>query len=562
MSTSIPTRQSTPPGEVAGQNFVLGRRGMGEPLQMSPPRSCSAEIGEPLQEPPVVAPPDPVLPPVVIPGGAISISKSARQLYGIIAPTKRLFIKDRKVTLLTPDDNGKMIFEEVSPCAACSLFGDFVQFVTPKKGIPSGYLPVYDPTIIKRDMADLYLQCTERNQLPVIRGIVNCPIITEHNGSVRIVEGGYDEKTGTFVNSYDELPEVTLEDAVELLPLLIDEFDFQTPGDKSRALAEMLSPALKFGGFFKDPVPVFVAEADKSQSGKSYRQGMTAALYNEILDTTSQKESTVGSLEESLATALTEGRPFIQVDNVRGKISSTFIEAFTTARGTMRARPAYSKDLKVDPSRHIIMINSNGFQATKDLVNRAVIVRIKKREGYEYRDMLRFILDHQPYLLSLVFAIVREWHRRGKPRTSERGHDFREWSQTMDWIVQNIFNCAPLLEGHAEAQNIAASPGHSFLLKFCQLVQQSGMTGYAYTAQEIGNLCHGRDIAIPLLAPDKRDNEESRKMAVGKVMAELFKENPNEVTVENFVITREIQKVVRDAGKEFDQKTYTVRLAN
>jgi hypothetical protein len=69
-------------------------------------------------------------------------------------------------------------------------------------------------------------------------------------------------------------------------------------------------------------------------------------------------------------------------------------------------------------------------------------------------DLLRHIEKKSDYYLSCVFTIIREWHVRGKPRTHESRHDFREWSQTLDWIIQNIFKLPPLLDGHREEQRL------------------------------------------------------------------------------------------------------------
>lgn len=54
-------------------------------------------------------------------------------------------------------------------------------------------------------------------------------------------------------------------EAVELLSGLLNDFDFVTPGHRSRAIASLLTPALKLGGLIKGPVPVDVAEANASQ---------------------------------------------------------------------------------------------------------------------------------------------------------------------------------------------------------------------------------------------------------------------------------------------------------
>ena len=77
---------------------------------------------------------------------------------------------------------------------------------------------------------------------------------------------------------------------------------------------------------------------------------------------------------------------------------------------------------------------------------------------HESMDLLELTKFLQPTLMGGVFAIIREWHRRGKQRTNERRHDFQDWCQTMDWIVQNIFHAAPLMEGHDAAKQRAANP--------------------------------------------------------------------------------------------------------
>ena len=53
---------------------------------------------------------------------------------------------------------------------------------------------------------------------------------------------------------------------------IFSEFDFQTPGDHSRAIAAILTPAMKMGGFIRGLIPIDIAEANESQSGKNYRQ--------------------------------------------------------------------------------------------------------------------------------------------------------------------------------------------------------------------------------------------------------------------------------------------------
>jgi hypothetical protein len=72
------------------------------------------------------------------------------------------------------------------------------------------------------------------------------------------------------------------------------------------------------------------------------------------------------------------------------------------------------------------------------------------------------VFEWQPILMGSVFAVVQERHRQGKPKTTETRHDFREWCQTLDWIVQNIFHEAALMDGHEAAKERAANPISAF----------------------------------------------------------------------------------------------------
>jgi hypothetical protein len=120
-----------------------------------------------------------------------------------------------------------------------------------------------------------------------------------------------------------------------------------------------------------------------------------------------------------------------------------------TASTQFPARAPYHGNVMVDPSKSILFISSNGFEATRDLVNRASIFRVNKREGHQFRshdgkDALQMTFELQPVWYGAVIKIIEEWDEQGRPTTNETRHDTREWCQTLDWIVQNIFHAAPL----------------------------------------------------------------------------------------------------------------------
>jgi hypothetical protein len=128
---------------------------------------------------------------------------------------------------------------------------------------------------------------------------------------------------------------------------------------------------MMFGGFLKG-VPADVAESDHSQAGKGYRQKVVSAIYNETPRVITKRESSVGGLDESFSTALVEGRPFIQFDNLRGRLDSQMLESFFTS-DYIAARIPHRGEIETSTRGFFIFVTSNGVETTKDFANRAAI---------------------------------------------------------------------------------------------------------------------------------------------------------------------------------------------
>src|SRR4029077_4575480 len=104
---------------------------------------------------------------------------------------------------------------------------------------------------------------------------------------------------------------------------LLGDFSFATPADKSRCLAGLLSPALRFGRLLKTDFPLDLCEADQSQAGKGFRANLITRIYDEepkVITLSSGRG--VGSLEEGIAEVLLSGKGFGVIDNMRGEVNS------------------------------------------------------------------------------------------------------------------------------------------------------------------------------------------------------------------------------------------------
>ncbi len=495
---------------------------------------------------------------IILPSGAVSISDSARQIFSLIAPTQTVFFRGGCVMELQRQDDGSLCLAVVKPEAFRSRlerFGKVFKWIQHKGN------HVLSPSQCSTDTGKALLATKEADEmLPHVVSICNCPVIVETENGIKVLSKGYHpERGGILIVDGDEPDEISLETGIEKLNTLLCEFDFTSPGDRSRAIASFITPALRMGGFITDNIPIDVSEADQSQAGKTLRQKITCAIYNEAPYIVAQRQGGVGSADESLSQALVAGRPFIQLDNIRGRLDSQFLEAFLTAGGLIGARIPRVAEIQIDSRFFVLLMTSNGVETTRDLANRASIVRIKKqKEGYQFRQypeggVVEHVRGNQSHYLASVFAVVRFWIEQGKQKTNECRHDFRQWAQILDWIVQNAFHEAPLMDGHQVAQERVSNPALTWLRKVALAVVQDNCLNEPLSASAIGDTCENHGIDIPGLK-DLTD-EDQRKRKIGVLMGRVFRES-EEQKLDGFTVSRSEIEQERTGGGTYQSKTY------
>jgi hypothetical protein len=238
------------------------------------------------------------------------------------------------------------------------------------------------------------------------------------------------------------------------------------------------------------------------------------------------------------------------------------LEAFMTAEALFPCRTPHRGSINVRPEDFFVFMTSNGVETTRDFANRSNIIRIYKKppgfsfKKYEEGSLLEHVKAKQAYYLGCVFSIVRAWHAAGKQRTNETRHDFRDWVQVVDWIVQNKFNMTPLMDGHQEAQERVSNPDMVFLRAVVLALVRQEQIGFPQFATEIAQLCEAESIPIPGV----RHYADLEKMArlVGASFGRVFREKDC-VLVDEFQISRVLSRKERADGNGFsDLKSYVV----
>ncbi len=294
--------------------------------------------------------------------------------------------------------------------------------------------------------------------------------------------------------------------------------------------------------------PLDLAEANDSQSGKTYRQKVACAIYGETPYVVNvNEERGVGTLDEKLSDALLSGRPFLMLENVRGSLKSQLLESAIRGVGVVQARRAYSRSVQVPTDQFCWFLSSNRVASTPDLANRSIITRIRKQQpGFAFKTYAEGqLIDHvsanADYYLSCVLAAVREWHRHGKPRTTDTRHDFREWSQALDWIVQALFFLPPLLDGHQCEQQRIGSSGLSWLREVAASVDKLERLGEGFRANDIIEVCQATDVQIP--GCNEATPSDQILMVIGKILKRIFS-SADTVKVGGYRIKRETRDEV------------------
>lgn len=481
------------------------------------------------------------LPQVQLPGNETTINDSAARFAELLGETGRFFVRGG-APMRRQDSDGNPRLETIRSAAFCSDLETVARLVGVQQTKGGDQII---PKTCSESIARVLLESAAlRSGLPPIHVLSAVPVLIERDGQLVTVTG-YDQASGILAAGNVE-HDVPLPDAVALLSGVLADFRFPTPGDRARALAAIVTPALVFGGLLGGRAPVDLGEADQSQTGKGFRNKITCAIYRSTPRTVTQRAAGgVGSVQETFDAALVSGASFVPFDNFRGKLDFPGLESFLT-EDTYFARTPYASPIAIDPRRVIIMFTSNSAEVTTDLANRCSCTRILKQpDGYQFGkfaegDLLDHIQANQARYLGAVFAVIRAWHDRGKPTVDHGGHDFRRWAAVLGYICENILGAGGLLMGHREAQRRIASPGLTWLRDVALAVQAAGQASTWLRPHQLLEVITsaGIDAAGPDGNPLESDAAWLKAtQALGRKLGKLFK-NGEALNIDGMTIDR------------------------
>ena len=287
-------------------------------------------------------------------------------------------------------------------------------------------------------VAETYLARDGAWNVPVLAGIVNCPVLRP-DGSI-LETAGYDAATGLLYDpqqmEFTPVPQSPdKEDALRALGVLKDllsTFPFVTDADRSVALSAILTAVHRRS---LPTAPAHCLTAPVAGSGKS----MIVDICSEIADGRRAAVMSLGRTDEEaekrLGSALIAGDSIVSIDNIdRPFGGELFCQALTQTMLKIRIL-GFSKIVEV-PSNAFILANGNNLTLEGDMTRRAVMCTMDPGvERPETRVFSRAPLamvraDRDKYVIAAL-TVLKAFHVAGRPSQRDPLGSFVEWS---NWV--------------------------------------------------------------------------------------------------------------------------------
>ncbi len=160
-----------------------------------------------------------------------------------------------------------------------------------------------------------------------------------------------------------------------------------------------------------------------------------------VIGTASQKEE---EIKKALLPVVTGAKDYVLLDNLKGRLNSPSLEAFTTAQ-VYEDRILGSSKLVRGENLSTVFITGNTLRVSADIARRSLTIELFMSEedadtrwkNKEQVDVSS-ILKQRSAILSALYCFVKEWHYKGQPKPAERHGSFPGWSKIIGGIVEAI----------------------------------------------------------------------------------------------------------------------------
>ena len=215
---------------------------------------------------------------VTLPSDVMSYSKSAEAIFEQFAEGQLLFYRSNQIVEISEGNITQV--KKADFISRLEMLGQTMSHVS----VNGVY--VLKPKLCPVNKAEgLMGTIAARELLPSIQMVTDAPVLVdgdEPGSSMALTKGYHPVNGGIYVRGSGHLEKVSVKKAVKSLLALLDDFAFSGEGDRSRAMALLLTPAIRAGRLLpRQNFPLQLVEANDSQTGKGYLLKLVTGIYQE-----------------------------------------------------------------------------------------------------------------------------------------------------------------------------------------------------------------------------------------------------------------------------------------
>jgi hypothetical protein len=185
----------------------------------------------------------PKKPVLILPCAHMTIKDSAKECFTRLAKLSTYFVRNGELVRIVESDYGPRLEVVLKTEFISQIEGPFElqKYYSTTKG------PQLTPSRCSLENAQALLKTDEMRQCSLsLRLIAASPVIVERNGSPVVLQKGYHEDSGgIYVSKHLPISSMAIKEAVKLLTDgLFADYDWVSPSDLSRAVAQVISSAI------------------------------------------------------------------------------------------------------------------------------------------------------------------------------------------------------------------------------------------------------------------------------------------------------------------------------
>lgn len=287
--------------------------------------------------------------------------------------------------------------------------------------------------------------------LPQIQRIFSCPFPTFLNDELTFPKRGYDKRFNSWMN-YDCIefsePEMSLKEAKEIIDKIYSEFCFATEQDKINAISSLITPFLR-GLFpkFNTITPAFFYLGNREGVGKDY----CAKIPSLVIDGQAQEDTPISDggkinedeLRKKITTAIKYGRKGLHFANNKGYLNSAILEKLITDPMWTDRVLGKSKEIIYPNELNISLSGNIPIRYSDDLERRTIFINLFYSQEdinarrFKKSDLHEWIVKNRSLILSALFSLVKNWIKKGKPKSSVAFASFNNWSELCGGVMES-----------------------------------------------------------------------------------------------------------------------------